>query len=61
MKLLGERTKRLGLLSVATNVKFEIDDIDEEWTYNIPFDYIHSRFMSSSIADWKVYLTKCLK
>ncbi|KAJ0313698.1 hypothetical protein COL516b_000639 [Colletotrichum fioriniae] len=45
---------------VATNVKFEIDDIDEEWTYNIPFDYIHSRFMSSSIADWKVYLTKCL-
>ncbi|KAG7050568.1 methyltransferase domain-containing protein [Colletotrichum scovillei] len=44
---------------VATNVKFEIDDIDEEWTYTIPFDYIHSRFMSSSIADWKAYLTKC--
>ncbi|KXH46157.1 hypothetical protein CSIM01_11061 [Colletotrichum simmondsii] len=42
---------------VATNVKFEIDDIDEEWTYTIPFDYIHSRFMSSSIADWKAYLT----
>ncbi|KAK1690623.1 hypothetical protein BDP55DRAFT_647905 [Colletotrichum godetiae] len=46
---------------VATNVKFEIDDIDEEWTYTLPFDYIHSRFMSSSIADWKAYLTKCFK
>ncbi|KXH45423.1 TAM domain methyltransferase [Colletotrichum nymphaeae SA-01] len=44
---------------VATNVKFEIDDIDEELTYTIPFDYIHSRFMSSSIAVWKAYLTKC--
>ncbi|KAL4417403.1 hypothetical protein CABS03_00754 [Colletotrichum abscissum] len=44
---------------VATNVKFEIDDIDEEWTYTTQFDYIHSRFMSSSIADWKAYLTKC--
>ncbi|KAK1460630.1 hypothetical protein CCUS01_08735 [Colletotrichum cuscutae] len=44
---------------VATNVKFEIDDIDEEWTYTTPFDYIHSRFMSSSIADWRAYLTKC--
>ncbi|KXH27690.1 TAM domain methyltransferase [Colletotrichum salicis] len=42
---------------LATNVEFEIDDIDEEWTYTLPFDYIHSRFMSSSIADWKVYLT----
>ncbi|KAI3533649.1 hypothetical protein CSPX01_12574 [Colletotrichum filicis] len=44
---------------VATNVKFEIDDIDEEWTYTTQFDYIHSRFMSSSIADWEAYLTKC--
>ncbi|KAK1514408.1 uncharacterized protein CCOS01_13688 [Colletotrichum costaricense] len=44
---------------VATNVKFEIDDIDEEWTYTTPFDYIHSRFMSSSIADLEAYLTKC--
>ncbi|KAK1636812.1 S-adenosyl-L-methionine-dependent methyltransferase [Colletotrichum phormii] len=46
---------------LATNVEFEIDDIDEEWTYTLPFDYIHSHFMSSSIADWKVYLTKCFK
>ncbi|OHE91851.1 hypothetical protein CORC01_12859 [Colletotrichum orchidophilum] len=41
------------------NVKFEIDDVDEIWTYSQPFDYIHSRMMTSSIGDWKVYLQKC--
>ncbi|KAJ0273932.1 hypothetical protein Brms1b_003531 [Colletotrichum noveboracense] len=46
-------------LSVVPNVKFEIDDIEEEWAYSQPFDYIHSRFMTSSISSWKEYLTKC--
>ncbi|TDZ27220.1 Secondary metabolism regulator LAE1 [Colletotrichum spinosum] len=44
---------------VPPNVKFEVDDIEEEWTYSKPFDYIHSRFMSSSVSSWKDYLTKC--
>ncbi|WYZ44745.1 hypothetical protein EsH8_VIII_000061 [Colletotrichum jinshuiense] len=42
-----------------SNVKFEIDDIDEDWTYSQPFDYIHSRMMTSSIANWREYLQKC--
>ncbi|KAI8216905.1 hypothetical protein K4K53_009713 [Colletotrichum sp. SAR 10_77] len=42
-----------------TNVKFEIDDIEEPWTYSRPFDYIHSRAMTSSVADWKEYIKKC--
>lgn len=40
------------------NVRFEIDDLDEEWTYSQPFDYIHTRGMNSCIADWRVFLTK---
>ena len=40
------------------NVKFEIDDIDEEWTYNQPFDYIHSRMMNVSVKNWAEYLRK---
>ncbi|KAF5013416.1 hypothetical protein FDECE_604 [Fusarium decemcellulare] len=43
---------------VPPNVQFEIDDIDEEWTYSEPFDYIHSRFMNFSVKDWKSYLEK---
>ncbi|KAH7108680.1 S-adenosyl-L-methionine-dependent methyltransferase, partial [Dactylonectria estremocensis] len=42
----------------SPNARFEIDDIDEEWNYSEPFDYIHSRMMNSSIADWEVYFQK---
>ncbi|KDN71459.1 putative methyltransferase domain-containing protein [Colletotrichum sublineola] len=41
---------------VTPNVKFEIDDVEEPWTYSIPFDYIHSRGMTSSISNWDDYL-----
>ncbi|KAI8261457.1 Secondary metabolism regulator LAE1 [Colletotrichum sp. SAR11_239] len=44
---------------VPPNVKFEIDDIKEPWTFSKPFDYIHSRMMTSSIANWQSYLQKC--
>ncbi|KAL0941220.1 uncharacterized protein CTRU02_203983 [Colletotrichum truncatum] len=41
------------------NVRFEIDDIEESWTYSRGFDYIHSRMMTSSISSWKDYIKKC--
>ncbi|KAF9871155.1 hypothetical protein CkaCkLH20_11324 [Colletotrichum karsti] len=44
---------------VPPNVKFEVDDIEEEWTFSRPFEYIHSRVMTSSIDDWSVYLRRC--
>ncbi|KAF4874674.1 Secondary metabolism regulator LAE1 [Colletotrichum siamense] len=44
---------------VPPNVKFEIDDIEEPWTFSRPFDFIHSRMMTSSIANWRTYLEKC--
>ncbi|KAL0941929.1 uncharacterized protein CTRU02_204692, partial [Colletotrichum truncatum] len=44
---------------VPPNVKFEIDDIEEPWLFKHPFDYIHSRIMTSSIGDWRGYLQKC--
>ncbi|KXH44085.1 hypothetical protein CSIM01_04389 [Colletotrichum simmondsii] len=44
---------------VPPNVKFEVDDLEEPWTYSQPFDYIHSRAMNSSVSDWKAYLKKC--
>ncbi|KAL0941650.1 methyltransferase domain-containing protein [Colletotrichum truncatum] len=44
---------------VSPNVKFEIDDVEEDWTYSRPFDYIHSRLMTGSISDWRLYLRRC--
>ncbi|KAI3546178.1 methyltransferase domain-containing protein [Colletotrichum abscissum] len=38
---------------VPPNVTFEVDDIEEPWTFSLPFDYIHSRMMTSSIFDWR--------
>ncbi|KAH6890278.1 S-adenosyl-L-methionine-dependent methyltransferase [Thelonectria olida] len=43
---------------VPPNVQFVIDDIDEDWNYSEPFDYIHSRMMNFSIHDWTEYLRK---
>jgi hypothetical protein len=36
---------------VPPNVKFEIDDVEQPWI-NGEFDYIFSRYMSTSILDW---------
>ncbi|KAF6802330.1 methyltransferase domain-containing protein [Colletotrichum musicola] len=44
---------------VPPNVHFEIDDVEEEWTHAEPFEYIHSRIMTSSISDWPLYLRRC--
>ncbi|KAF5525323.1 Secondary metabolism regulator LAE1 [Colletotrichum aenigma] len=43
---------------VPPNVKFEVDDLDEEWNWSQPFDYIHSRFMNASIGNWQTFATK---
>ncbi|KAK1458750.1 hypothetical protein CCUS01_09004 [Colletotrichum cuscutae] len=40
---------------VPPNVKFEVDDVEEPWTYSRKFDYIHTRIMTSSISDWKKF------
>ncbi|KAF4779711.1 hypothetical protein HER10_EVM0006030 [Colletotrichum scovillei] len=45
--------------SVPPNVRFEVDDIEDEWTFSQPFQYIHSRFMTSSIRDWRLFLQRC--
>ena len=37
---------------VPPNVTFEIDDIEDPWTFSRPFDFIHARYMVGSIKDW---------
>ncbi|KAH6880537.1 S-adenosyl-L-methionine-dependent methyltransferase [Thelonectria olida] len=41
---------------VPPNVKFFIDDIEEPWSYSRPFNYIHCRMMTSSLANWNKFL-----
>lgn len=44
---------------IPPNLTFQVDDIEEPWSFSQPFDYIHSRMMTSSLADWKTYLRQC--
>jgi ubiquinone/menaquinone biosynthesis C-methylase UbiE len=38
---------------VPPNVRFEIEDCTQEWTYPADhFDYIHMRYLYGSISDW---------
>ncbi|OHW95450.1 methyltransferase domain-containing protein [Colletotrichum incanum] len=43
---------------VPTNLKFEVDDVEEDWIYSRPFEYIHLRMLDGSIANWRRLLTK---
>lgn len=40
---------------------FEVDDIEEPWLYSRPFDYIHSRMMTSSIRNWEKFIKRSFK
>ncbi|CAK7270818.1 hypothetical protein SEPCBS119000_004279 [Sporothrix epigloea] len=34
------------------NASFEIDDLEEQWTFTFKFDYIHSMMMTGAFRDW---------
>ena len=37
---------------VPPNLRFEIDDMEEEWMYASKFDLIHMRMLGGAIRDW---------
>ncbi|KAI3538870.1 methyltransferase domain-containing protein [Colletotrichum abscissum] len=45
----AEASRRLGHgTSVPPNVQFQVEDIEEDWHFSLPFDYIHSRMMTAT-------------
>jgi cyclopropane fatty-acyl-phospholipid synthase-like methyltransferase len=38
--------------SISPNVTFEIDDLEDTWTFSQKFDFVHSRMMTGSFTDW---------
>ncbi|QGI63796.1 hypothetical protein CEK27_007767 [Fusarium fujikuroi] len=43
---------------VPPNLSFQVDDIEEPWTFHVKFDFIYSRMMTASIADWPGFFAK---
>ncbi|KAK0704312.1 S-adenosyl-L-methionine-dependent methyltransferase [Lasiosphaeris hirsuta] len=37
------------------NVTFEIADVEDAWTFGVKFDFIYSRMMTASLADWPAF------
>lgn len=34
------------------NARFLIDDLEDDWDFPTPFDFVFSRFMTGSILNW---------
>ncbi|KAF6844657.1 methyltransferase domain-containing protein [Colletotrichum musicola] len=43
---------------VPPNCRFELDDIEKEWTWSQPFDFIFIRSMTGAITDWPGLIEK---
>ncbi|KAL9000018.1 MAG: hypothetical protein Q9169_001263 [Polycauliona sp. 2 TL-2023] len=46
---------------VPPNVRFEVDNVEEDWTYHQPFDFIHCRMMGNAIRDWPRLNRQCFE
>lgn len=47
---------------VPPNLKFEVDDVTQPWTYEPnSFDYIHLRWLTGSIPDWNALYGEIFK
>ncbi|KAL2220618.1 S-adenosyl-L-methionine-dependent methyltransferase, partial [Thermoascus aurantiacus ATCC 26904] len=44
---------------VPPNVKFVVDDVEQDWAESQPYDYIHCRYMTGSIRDWPRLVRQC--
>ena len=38
--------------SVGPNVEFFVDDLEADWAFNKPFDFIYMRMLLGAIRDW---------
>ncbi|TDZ58448.1 putative methyltransferase tdiE [Colletotrichum trifolii] len=43
---------------VPPNCSFEVDDVEKEWTWSKPFDFVFIRNMISSFSDWSEVVSK---
>ncbi|OBT59887.1 hypothetical protein VE03_10413, partial [Pseudogymnoascus sp. 23342-1-I1] len=43
---------------VPPNLKFVVDDIEDEWVFGEKFDLVHLRMMAGSFLDWPQFFTR---
>ncbi|KAL0937983.1 uncharacterized protein CTRU02_207714 [Colletotrichum truncatum] len=45
-------------LRVPPNVSFELDDLEKDWTWSRPFDFIFGRVLAGSISNYRDFISK---
>ncbi|KAB2574671.1 putative methyltransferase tdiE [Lasiodiplodia theobromae] len=60
-RILGNDLSPIQPPFVPPNVRFEVDDIEDEWTYTQKFDFIHARYLLGAVRDWPALVAKCFK
>lgn len=50
---------RLTFPRVPTNVKFEVDDCEQEWIFQHSFDMIHVRYLAGALTNWPNFVRQC--
>ncbi|EON65751.1 hypothetical protein W97_04990 [Coniosporium apollinis CBS 100218] len=50
--ILGNDLSPIQPTMVPPNVRFEVDDVEKPWLFDMAFDYIHCRYMATAISDW---------
>ncbi|QKX57633.1 uncharacterized protein TRUGW13939_04751, partial [Talaromyces rugulosus] len=51
-EVLGNDLSPIQPAMVPPNVRFEVDDMENEWVYSSKFDFIHARYLAGAIKDW---------
>lgn len=46
---------------VPPNVEFEVDNSEDTWTFSYKFDFIYSRAMEGTFADWPRFFQQCFE
>jgi len=44
---------------VPPNIQFEVDDLEQPWTFSRKFDYIHSQLMIGAFQNWPKFIGQC--
>ncbi|KAL1983201.1 hypothetical protein VTN96DRAFT_375 [Rasamsonia emersonii] len=60
-EVLGNDISPIQPTLVPPNVRFEVDDIENEWVYSSKFDFIHARYLAGSIKDWPKLMRQAFK
>ncbi|CAJ0540851.1 Ff.00g077570.m01.CDS01 [Fusarium sp. VM40] len=46
---------------LPTNLQFQVDDLEDEWTYSYKFDFIFGRMLTGSIGNWPKFFQQAFE